>query len=72
MKELSLQLNKKEVRSYDKEVFKSQRKELEELRYTIDLNSKNELDLRKQLTNMKLEREKLLQQICELNEKKAL
>ena len=57
MKELSLQLNKKEVRSYDKEVFKSQRKELEELRYTIDLNSKNELDLRKQLMNMKLERE---------------
>ena len=41
MKELSLQLSKKEVRSYDKEVFKSQRKELEELRYTIDLQSKN-------------------------------
>ena len=72
MKELNLMLNKKEIKSYDKEVFRNQRKELEQLRFTIDLHSKNEQDLRKQLMQAKIEKEKLLNQICQMNEKKAL
>jgi hypothetical protein len=72
MRELSLTMNKKEVKTYDKELFRSQRKELEELRCTIDLQSQNETELRKQLMDLKLEKERLTIQIGQLNEKKAL
>lgn len=72
MRELSFALNKKEVKTYDKELFRSQRKELEELRCTIDMQGQNEATLRKQLTDLKLEKERLLLQIGQLNEKKAL
>jgi A-kinase anchor protein 9 len=72
MKELNLALNRKEVRSYDKETFKVQRKELEELRCTLELQSQNEAELRKQVMGLKVEKEKLLIQMAQLNEKKAL
>lgn len=72
MKELNLALNRKEVRSYEKETFKVQRKEVEELRCTLELQSQNEAELRKQVMGLKVEKEKLLVQMAQLNEKKAL
>lgn len=41
MKQLNFALSKKEVKSYDKELFKNQRKELEQLRYTLSLHEQN-------------------------------
>lgn len=41
MKELNFALSKKDVKSYDKELFKNQRKQLEELRYTLSLHEQN-------------------------------
>jgi hypothetical protein len=41
MKELNTALTKKEGKSYDQQLFKNQRKELEELRCTISLQLQN-------------------------------
>lgn len=41
MKDLSTALAKKEGKSYDQQLFKNQRKELEELRCTIHLQQQN-------------------------------
>jgi len=55
------------LKSYDKELFKNQRKELEELRYTLSLHEQNESDFRKQISSLKVEKEKLIIQINSYN-----
>ncbi len=67
MKQLNFTLSKKEVKSYDKELFKNQRKELEELRYTLSLHEQNESDFRKQISSLKVQKEKLIIKINSYN-----
>ena len=48
---------RKEVRTLDREMVRSQRKELEELRCTVEIQNKNEEELRRQEEKEKQEQE---------------
>ena len=58
---------RKEVRTLDREMVRSQRKELEELRCTVEIQNKNEEELRRQVGSLKVDKEKLLIEISGLN-----
>ena len=71
-KELSILVARREDRESDRERIRHQRKELEELRITNENLKSNEEEMRRQLCLLKVEKEKMLREIKELNDKQAV